>query len=35
MKHLIKIDKKDNNYIFLGEVFKIIDSRVSQKIIAF
>jgi hypothetical protein len=31
MKHHLNYDKKDNNYILLGEIFKVIDSRKSQK----
>jgi hypothetical protein len=34
MKYHLNYEKEDDNYILLGEIFKIIDSRVSQKIIA-
>ncbi len=34
MKHHLNYGKEDDNYILLGEIFKIIDSRISQKIIA-
>jgi hypothetical protein len=34
MKHHLNFDKEDDNYILLGEIFKIIDSRISRKIIA-
>lgn len=34
MKHRLNLDKKDPNYILLKEIFKIIDSRKSQKILA-
>ena len=34
MKHKLNLDKKDPNYIMLKEIFKIMDSRKSQKILA-
>ncbi len=34
MKHRLNLDKKDPNYIMLKEIFKIMDSRKSQKILA-
>ena len=34
MKHKLNLDTKDPNYILLKEIFKIIDSRKSQEILA-
>ncbi|MDR2830242.1 MAG: hypothetical protein LBB45_04280 [Methanobrevibacter sp.] len=34
MKHHLNYEKENKNYILLGHVFKIIDSRKSEKIIA-
>lgn len=34
MKHHLNYDKKDDNYILLGQIFKIIGSRRTQKIIS-
>lgn len=34
MKHHLNYDKKDANYILLGQIFKIIGSRKAQKIIS-
>jgi hypothetical protein len=34
MKHHLNYEKEEDNYILLGQVFKIIDSRKSEKIIA-
>ena len=34
MKHRLNLDKKDPNYILLKEIFKIMDSRESKKILA-
>ena len=31
MKHRLNLDEKDPNYIMLKEIFKIMDSRKSQK----
>jgi len=33
MKHHLNYEKEDDNYIMLGEIFKIIDSRATEKII--
>ncbi|AMK15730.1 hypothetical protein SAMN02910297_01256 [Methanobrevibacter olleyae] len=35
MKHRLNLDTKDPNYILLKEIFKIIDSRKSQEILAY
>lgn len=34
MKHRLNLDEKDLNYIMLKEIFKIMDSRKSQEILA-
>lgn len=34
MKHRLNLDEKDPNYIMLKEIFKIMDSRKSQEILA-
>ena len=34
MKHRLNLDKKDPNYTLLKEIFKIMDSRESKKILA-
>ena len=34
MKHRLNLDKKDPNYILLKEIFKIMDSRESKRILA-
>lgn len=33
MKHHLNYEKEDDNYIMLGEIFKIIDSRKAEKAI--
>ncbi len=34
MKHRLNLDKKDLNYTLLKDIFKIMDSRESKKILA-
>ena len=34
MKHRLNLDKKDPNYTLLKDIFKIMDSRESKKILA-